>query len=350
MGGTIKHAVKYALVHGLYALGLLQIWQHFVLRQRAVILMYHRVLTPNEMHRSGSHPAMIVESRTFAEQMAVVKQRFKVLSIEEFAARMEQKIPFEDSSCLITFDDGWQDNFSNAYPVLRRYELPAVVFLPVNFIGRKRSFWQEDLVHLLVLAALTVRKDPAREVRFRDVLNLTGLGEILGLGDNDLRPQVIEAINRNRKVLSPSVVEIVLANLRSELGVENGDAEGTDSFLNWEQIAEMSQHGVTFGGHGAEHHLLSEMPIDSAREDIQISKGVIDRRCKATIPTFSYPRGYRNPQVVELVKAAGFRLGFIANGGSVSSDDDPFTLRRINICQDATATTPMFLARIVGLF
>jgi hypothetical protein len=54
--------------------------------------------------------------------------------------------------------------------------------------------------------------------------------------------------------------------------------------------------------------------------------------------------------VVDLVKAAGFRLGFIANGGRVSAGDDPFTLRRINIYQDATATTPMFLARIVGLF
>ena len=350
MGGKVKHAVKYALAHVLYALGLLQFWQHMVLRQKAVILMYHRVLTPHEMHRSGSHPAMIVESRTFAEQMAVIKQRFKVLSIEEFTAMMEQKIPFEDSSCLITFDDGWRDNFTNALPILRRHQLPAVVFLPVNFIGQNRLFWQEDLVHLLVLAVLAGRKEAARKARLCQVLDPVGLGQLFDIGGADPRPHAIEAISRNRAGWTPSLIETILRELRSELGVENGDVEGIDSFLSWEQIAEMAQQEVTFGGHGAEHHLLSEIPVNAAREDIQVSKEVIDRRCKAASHTFSYPRGYRSSQVIELVKAAGFRLGFIANGGRVRSDDDPFTLRRINICQDATASTPMFLARIVGLF
>lgn len=351
MGGGVKHAVKYVLAHVLYALGLLQLWQHFVLRQKAVILMYHRVLTPDDMRRSGSHPAMIVESQTFADQMAVVKQRFKVLSIEEFTTRMEQRIPFADSSCLITFDDGWRDNFTNALPILRQHELPAVVFLPVNFIGEKRLFWQESLVHLLVLAVETTRKVPAKKAQFCHVLESVGLGHVLlDVSDGDPRSHVIEAISRNRAGWTPSVIETTLSQLRKELGVETGDVEGTDHFLDWEQVAEMAQQGVTFGGHGAEHHLLSEMPVVAAREDIQTSKRVIDLRCKAAIPTFSYPRGYRTPQVVELVKAAGFRLGFIANGGSVRSDDDPFTLRRINICQDATASTPMFLARIVGLF
>lgn len=349
-GDKIKYAIKNAVAHVLYAIGLLQIWQFVVLRRRAVILMYHRVLTPVEICRSGSHPAMIVESETFTEQMKVVSRRFKVLSMEEFVDRFERKMPFENSSCLITFDDGWRDNFTNALPTLRQYRLPAVVFLPVNFIGKSRLFWQEDLVHLLVLAVMTVRREPAREERFRAVLNSTGLGEILSLPGNDLRLQVIEAINRSRNGLTPSVVEAVLANLRSELGVENGDVERTDGFLNWEQIAEMSHHGITFGGHGAEHRLLSEMSLDEAGDDIRISKEMMDLRFKRTPPTFSYPRGYWTPQVAGLVKNAGFQLAFLARGGSVSCEDDRFLLRRINICQAATANTPMFLARIVGLF
>jgi peptidoglycan/xylan/chitin deacetylase (PgdA/CDA1 family) len=342
--------VKCALAHGLYAVGLLQLWQHVVLRRKAVILMYHRVLTPDEMRESGSHPAMIVESQTFADQMAVVKRRFKVLSVEEFMAKMERKLPFENSSCLITFDDGWRDNFTNALPILRRYELPAVVFLPVNFIGEQRLFWQESLVHSLGCAVATVRKDPARKAQFTRMLEPVGLAKVLDISDDDPRSQVIEAISRNRTGWTPSSIETTLVQLRNELGLGNGDVAGTDSFLDWAQIAEMTRQGVTFGGHGAEHQLLSEMPIDKAREDIQRSKEFIDRRCKAPVSTFSYPRGYRTPQVVELVKAAGFQLAFIANGGRVSSADDPFTLRRINIYQDATASTPMFMARIVGLF
>ena len=346
----IKYLIKDVVAHMLYAIGLLQLWQHFVLRKKAVILMYHRVLTPDDMSRSGSHPAMIVESQTFADQMAVVKQRFKVLSIEEFTARMEQRIPFENSSCLITFDDGWRDNFMNALPILRLHQLPALVFLPVNFISRKRLFWQEDLVHLLVLAVAMARKNPARKERLCQLLESIGLGQLLNLGDSDPRPLVIEAISRNRAGWTLSLIETTLGHLKSELGVNNADTEGTDGFLSWEQIAEMSQQGVTFGGHGAEHYLLSEVPVEEAREDILMSKHVMDVRCKDMVPTFSYPRGYWTSQVVKEVKAAGFRLAFLARGGSVSCEDDRFLLRRINICQAATKSRPMFLARIVGLF
>lgn len=350
MGGKVKQAVKYAMAHVLYSLGLLQLWQRVVLRQKAVILMYHRVLTVDEMRRSGSHPAMIVESQTFAKQMAVIRKRFNVLSIEDFAARMEQKIPFEDSSCLITFDDGWRDNFTNALPILRKYEIPAVVFLPVNFIGENRLFWQESLVQLLVLAVQAARKNPASKSRLSQVLNPIGLESILDIEHADPRSKVIERISRNRAGWLPSLIDSTISGLRRELGVEKRDGQETDGFLSWDQVTELTRENVVFGGHGAEHQLLSEMPIDAAREDIRLSKAVIDLRCKAPVPTFSYPRGYRNPQVVELVKAEGFRLGFIANGGRVSSVDDPFTLRRINIFQDATASTPMFLARILGLF
>jgi peptidoglycan/xylan/chitin deacetylase (PgdA/CDA1 family) len=350
LADRVKYAIKYAVAHLLYGIGLLQLWQRVALRRRAVILMYHRVLTPEQMACSSSNPAIMVDCETFDKQMAAVKRWFKVLSIEEFADRMERKSPFENSSCMITFDDGWHDNFTNALPVLRRYQLPAVVFLPANYIGQKRLFWQEALVHLLVLAVRIVRREPAREARLRHLLNPFGLGQILDLCDDNPRPHIIEAISRNRKALTPSLVDTALAKLKCELGVENGDSEGTDSFLTWEQVGEMSQHGVTFGGHGAEHCLLSEIPIDEAREDIRISKEMMDVHCKGMFPTFSYPRGYWTPQVAESVKGAGFRLAFLARGGSVGCDDELFTIRRINIYQGATASTPMFMARIVGLF
>jgi len=349
-GGRVKYAVKVGVAHILYALGLLQLWQRIALRRRAVVLMYHRVLTAEQRRQSGSHPAIIVEPETFSGHMLLVKRRFKVLSLEDFTDRIERKIPFDDSSCLITFDDGWTDNVTNALPILRKYALPAVVFLPVNFIGRNRLFWQEALVHLLVLAVMTVRKDPTRETRFRDLLDPIGLGEIFDVRYDDPRPYVIEAISKNRKWLTPSVIEATLTNLRIELRVENGDSAGIDSFMSWEQVDTMSRQGIEFGGHGAEHRLLSQIPIPEAREDIQLSKEVIDLKLKCDTATFSYPRGYWNPEVAGLVKASGFRLAFLAQGRSISCHANPFAIQRINICQAATESMPMFLARVVGLF
>lgn len=346
----MKHALKVILSHTLYALGLLQLWQRIKLKRRAVVLMYHRVLPYEERLKSGSHPAIIVDPDTFDKQMGVVKHRFNMLSLEEFADRIERKVPFENSSCLITFDDGWKDNVIHALPILKKHELSAVVFLPVNYIGQKRLFWQEALVHLLGAAINEGRRKPAKATRIREIVAPLGLEEILSFQDEDPRQRVMELISRKRKNFERDMLDTALADLRIELRMGNADADGIDRFLNWDDVDSMSRQGIRFGGHGAEHHLLSEMPIEDARKDITLSKDVIDLRVKPAVPTFSYPRGYWTPQVASLVKASGFRLAFLAKGGSVTAQDDPFTLRRINIGQDGTESTPMFLARVVGLF
>ena len=174
-----NYAIKVAVSYGLYYTGLLQLWQRVIMRRKAVVLMYHRVLTDEERQLTGSHPAIVIDRETFASHMALLKRRFSVLSLEEFARHIEQKIPFPDSSCLITFDDGWRDNVTNALPILQRHGLPALIFLPVNYIGCRRLFWPEALTHLLVRAVLEVRRHPERRDRLRSILAPAGLDGVL---------------------------------------------------------------------------------------------------------------------------------------------------------------------------
>ncbi len=345
----VRYAIKVVVSHVLYYLGLLQLWQSLVMRQKAVILMYHRVLTREERQQSGSHPAIVVDRETFTQQMAVLKRRFVVLSLEEFADRMERRSPFPNSSCLITFDDGWRDNFTNALPILRRHELPAVVFLPMNYIGRQRLFWQEALANLLVRVVNNVREEPTRRSRFRGVLASVGLEGVLDITETDPRPLIIVAISSAKQVPAP-VLQETIAALADALGVGIDDLSTTDGFMDWEQIGQMARQGIAFGGHGVEHRLLTQVPSDEARGEIHGAKEVLDGRLKDVVPTFSYPNGYWTPEIVDMVKASGYRLAFITHRGLVSCGDDRFTLRRLNIHESVTDTTPMFLARIVGLF
>lgn len=345
----VKYAAKTVVAYVLYGLGVLWMWQAIVFRRKAVVLMYHRVLTTEERRRTGSHPGIVVDRDTFAQQMAFLKRRFVVLSLEEFAGRMERRVPFPDSSCLITFDDGWKDNFTNALPVLLRHGLPAVVFLPANYIGRKRLFWQEALVHLAVSAVMTVRADSARALRIRELLAPIHLESILGLPDDDPRPAIIQAISR-QKGTAPSLMESTLKGLANELEADMDEAGEIDGFLDWEQVKIMSQEGVVFGGHGAEHQLLTQVSQDEAQREIQTSKDMVDRRFEKTVPVFSYPNGYFTREVIEQVKGTGYRLAFITRRGLVCCEDDRYTVRRLNIHESVTNSTPMFLARLVGLF
>ncbi|HEY7497055.1 MAG TPA: polysaccharide deacetylase family protein [Vicinamibacterales bacterium] len=344
----VNYAIKVVVSHALYYLGLLQLWQRIVMRRKAVILMYHRVLTPEELARTGSHPALVVSRETFARQMALLKRRFSVLTVNEFASRLERKVPFENSSCLITFDDGWQDNVDNALPILERHNLPALVFLPANYVGSRRLFWQEALTHLLRRVVAEVRSNPARRGAFARILEPAGLEHLLELADADPRTAIIDAI-ASQKRLTRSSIEDLQQALARELKVSLDDLSDVDGFIGWTDVERMAVGGISFGGHGVDHLLLTQVSDDDVRREVRGSKQMMQDKFAQTVPTFSYPNGYWTPPIAREVEDAGYRLAFTTKRGFVSCSDEPFTVRRLNIHEAVTNTTPMFLARVVGL-
>jgi peptidoglycan/xylan/chitin deacetylase (PgdA/CDA1 family) len=344
----VKYGIKAKIAHALYAIGLLQLWQRIALRKKAVVLMYHRVLTGEEQLKTCSHPGIVVGCETFSKQMAILKRRFVVLSVEDFASRIEQQMPFDDCSCLITFDDGWRDNFSNAFPILQRYAVPALIFLPVNFIGTHRRFWQEQLTHLTYQAAVQARREPDRYHKIKSLLAPVCLESLLHVQESDLRDAVMEAV-RHQKSLAPSLIEKALAQLADELHLDT-DRTDIDGFLDWDQVATMSRQGIRFGGHGAEHRLLTNVSVDEATTEIHAAKKIVDSHLGEQVPCFSYPNGNWSPSVVDLAKKSGYRIAFTTEKGFVKCDDDRYIIRRINIHEGMTSSIPMFLARIVGLF
>lgn len=346
--GGFRHAVKSAIAHGLYYSGLLGLWQTVALRHRAVVLMYHRVLEPEQAGLTGSHPGIIVTQDTFARHMAVLKRRFTVLSLDAFADHLERKIPLPHSSCVVTFDDGWKDNVVNGLPVLKRHGIPALVFLPTNFIGHRRVFWREALTHVLVAAIMASRTDSARRARFADLLGPLDLGSVLDIEDEDPRAVVIDFLGRQRLLAAPA--EALIAALTDVLGRRVEDMATPDTFMDWADVDAMERSGTAFGGHGVEHRPLALATLEEARDEIQGSKAVVSARFPGTVPTFSYPNGSLNHDVVNLVRAAGYRFAFTTEPGAVRCTDDPLRLRRVNIHEDMTSSTPMFLARLVGLF
>ncbi len=345
----VSRAIKILIAHGLYYTGALQLWLRYALRRRAVVLMYHRILSADERRRTGSHPGIVVDQRTFANHMAVVRRRFAPLSVNEFARCMEEGAGFPDSACLITFDDGWEDNYHHGLPVLREHGLPAVVFLPVNYIASDRLFWRESLTHAIVELVLRARSTPALRARGEALLAPVGLAGLLDISAEDPRPQIVETI-ASKTGLTAAQAECVLRKLSAEADVRVDPLRTPDTFIDWEQAAVMKRHGVAFGGHGADHHLLTDISAEQADSEIQAPLGVMREILDGTVPTFSYPNGNWNPELAASVKGAGYRLAFTTAPGSVGTDDDRFTIRRVNIHETATDSTPMFLARVAGLF
>ena len=173
------YLAKACIAQLLFTLGVLDLLRSRRLRGRAVVLMYHRVLSTEARARSASHPGYLISDATFARQMAFLKTHFTVLTEQQFVEHLDTGRPFPDSSCLITFDDGWQDNLTHAWPVLRALRLPAVIYLPVNFIGTTRLFWREALTHVLLEAVRRVRAEGSVSGDLRALLRAHALDHVL---------------------------------------------------------------------------------------------------------------------------------------------------------------------------
>lgn len=344
----IRHAVRLVFCHALYYTGVLQWSQRRVLRGRAVVLMYHRVLVDAERSETGSHPGIVVDVETFARQMALLRRRFVVLDVEQFMRHIEGGIPFPDSSCLITFDDGWRDNLTNALPILERYQLPALVFLPVHFIGTGRLFWREALAQLLGTALHHVKQQPAKRGELERLLRAAGCEGLLQPGASPTRQDISMALD-SLKMQDRSVVEGLQTSVARLLGLALETVSATDLFLDWAQVDAMAGRGISFGGHGADHLLLTQVAPAAAKNEIFVSKSRIDRMERGGAAAFSYPNGAWTPDVAAQVRAAGYRLAFTTEPGFVSTSSDPFGLPRVNVHDGVTRTGPMFLARLMGL-
>lgn len=342
----VRHLVKLAIAHVLYGLGLLQLWQRLYLRRRAVVLMYHRVLNESERAATGSHPGMVVTRTTFEAHMRLLRQRFTPLTLREFAGRLRARQTFADSSCLITFDDGWRDNLVHAMPALRAHQVPAAIFLPVNFVGTRRLFAREGFTHLVMRARETAM-DSSRAARIRALLAGASLAYLLDIASDDPRATVIEAIGAAPVDAS---IETLVGALAIELGVQIDELGTPDAFMAWSEVESLAREGVAFGGHGAEHRRLALLPSDERDAEIHHSKAVLASRLSPDVWAFAYPNGSCNDEVAAAVGAAGYELAFTTEPGVVTCGDNPLLLRRVNMHEDMTGSAPMFLARLVGLF
>lgn len=117
-----------------YYSGLEEQRHDLAMKDRGVVLMYHRVL-PDA--RPDVDPGMYVTSRAFERHLRLLKSRYELVTIDALGDWMDGRRQFARPPCAITFDDGWRDNYEVAFPLLLRYETPATVFLVTSWIGRE---------------------------------------------------------------------------------------------------------------------------------------------------------------------------------------------------------------------
>jgi peptidoglycan/xylan/chitin deacetylase (PgdA/CDA1 family) len=336
--------VKRLVARALFASRILQLALRLTMRRKVVVLTYHRVLSREDAARTWSHPAIVVTRDTFERHLEVIRRFFRPLSLPEFSSYLSGQTALSGPACLVTFDDGWRDTFEEAWPLLQRYRVPAVVFIPVDLIGQERPFWQEALGEVLFAAWTRARRD----VEFRNhILTTLQRAEVAGVLDaepNQAHDRIRAAVNA-LKARPVAVAQQLLATLSAELAIAPSPL---DRLMDWPQVQSMARDGIVFGGHGATHRILTTLAGDELRAEVLRSKAPLSPEIAGEVTAFCYPNGDWNAEVADAVRGAGYQIAFSTRAGHVEPTDDRLALRRINISEDRAAEAPMFLATVLG--
>jgi peptidoglycan/xylan/chitin deacetylase (PgdA/CDA1 family) len=313
MAARVRRFLHFLLAELLYYSGSLAVWRFFRTRVcgrgHICVLGFHRVLSESEIPRSNSLPAIVMKESTFINLLEYVKQRFQVIGIEGIQQ------PSQNGSspcCILTFDDGWKDNYTRAYPWIRDCGVPATIFLTTGLIGGEDTFWVERLIEAW--------RDPVSRQRLQlYAADRLATGEIVPGVD-----YIIEYFKRMPSAQRDQVLSPLLSD-----GSQTRRTDSADRMLSWDEVTEMSQGGIEFGAHTVTHPLLPYEDEATIEREVREAKVTLEEKLKKRVRAFAYPNGDWNPRARESVAAAGYECAFTTQQGWYQRGQDPYTIHRI---------------------
>jgi len=283
----------------------------------AVILFYHRFSTGS----LDSDLLPYLDIGEFEKQMRHVKRWYSVTSMDEVDKRLKSGENFPLASVVITIDDGYLNNYKLAYPVLKKLNLPAIIYLATGFIGTKNGLWVDDLADILLSTKLKSFCFP--ELFGDEVLDIsTRRKEMETL--TKLYEEIVQ-LEHNKKILIMRKLSNVLEE--NEVRRDNGERK----MLNWDEVIEMSKNHISFGAHTVSHPTLSKMELSEAKREIFESKVAIEARIGGKLIHFAIPNGKVedfNEELKRYCGEIGISTVVSTEPGSVSNNSDPYFLVR----------------------
>ena len=301
------------------------------------ILAYHRIL--NATQDFPYDPDVISATpNEFRRQMEFVRTYFSPLTFGQLAAFLESGRPLPANPLLITFDDGYRDNYTNAWPILHELGLPATIFIVTDHIGTNKIFWWDKI-------AWAIRKTSVADCRFGD--SSVELNWALATAAD--RERFRQFVLAKVKAIPELEKRRLLAQLWERLQI-NGDPAGYDQhILTWDQVRELHQHGIEFGSHTCSHPILAHVSAAQLDDELCRSRSEILKQIGVAQLALAYPAGSPtryNDAVIRATQQAGYKFAVTYFGGINQLQRlQPFELRRIPI--EREDSFEQFSARLV---
>lgn len=307
---------SYALNHDLFSVS-----RRFQ-EKRVIILSYHGV---TDLERSHLLPNFInkhIPVEAFEKQMNYVKRYYSPMKLSCAIDSLRNTIPLPPSPIVITFDDAYANVYKHAWPILKRLGIPAVLFIPSDFIGTDTIGWYDKIEWACDTA-------PYKNcVRFRT----SAIDIRIDLSSPFCRVHSAVALKEKLRGMEPHICEEIADEILTFLNVDI-TKQRTDNYriCTTKQISEICQDLCEFGSHSATHTALTILSEEKRKEEISMSRISLARTFNKNITLFSYPYGMYNKETLKLVRASGYEAAVTTEYGVNDHRTDLYRLKRIGI-------------------
>ena len=260
------------------------------------VLLYHRVT-----NLSGDPQLLAVSPEHFEAHLKYLKDNYQVLTVREFCKLLESGERFPKNSVLLTFDDGYADNYLEALPILEKHQMQALFYIATGTLGTKREYWWDAVERIVLLSGA---KSAQKQFQLNDrVFNLHFSSEQERKKTyEDLLPVLrkIPSVERDR------IIDELAVLFNAQAGRETHRAMTFDE-LNSMHASESAVIGVHTHGHPS----LGALSAGEQLAEIKTSKTILEEKLGVKLKHFSYPFGTYldyNDDTIQIVKELGFEF------------------------------------------
>ncbi len=301
-------------------------------RHNTIILRYHSVAPQDEATYVST--TICLDPERFDEQIERIASHYDIISLDDAMDRLEKGRPAGSRpGVVITFDDGYRDNYQYALPILRRHGATATFYIVSDSISPAPAVWTVRLMQLFA-GGFSPRGECPAPVEV-DLSNPAAKG-----ASTRRLTQWLRGISAPER-------EEALDALVAWSG--NGRPDDAGIMMTADELREMADAGMTIGAHTCTHPLLTAVSLVEAEREIIESRAVLEKVIGRPVTHFSYPNPgsgqHENAAVRAMVERAGYRTATTSQSGIVRADCDPFALRRFGVNSEEQGR---MLIRVLG--
>lgn len=265
-----------------------------------------------------------LEAKHFIEILEAFRSNGTPLTMDEVYYHIERKIRFPKNAYAITFDDGFENNYSVALPILREFNIPATVYATSGFVNDNAMSWIDSIEYAVESTSLKRIQTSWHKEAFNLVSPEEKIFFLKSVRNYVKFTHRCDSVNFSKE-------------LCDELGSSSSlSLDGPlDLKLTWSQVGEIHNSEIfSVGGHGHTHSILSYLSSDELDNEIDISIELFKSKAGFIPRHYSYPEGLEHcysSEVIDKLKRTGIHCCPTAIGGVNNLNSDPFHLRRIMV-------------------